>query len=599
MQTETRQPSDVEHILLTGLGTNAFSKTYTLNGKSKDADLTPLALVQLLDESQRPKQVVAMVTTGARTTTWDPFCEGIRNALGLEPVPIAIPNGSTNDEIRQILELVAAKVPEGAELTLDVTQGFRHFPFIFYTLVLYLTSLRDVTIRGAYYGMVDIPGDPKPIVNLQPLLALPEWFHVVRMFRDQGTTLPMARLLKPLLEPLATALNQEAENLPKPDGRPSSEAIKLRAQARQVKNVPALLEKHAFAYESALPLELGKSSQELMAPIEQLAARDFDGRPPLAGELTAAITGTAERSAFATAPSSKGKWKNNVRLDKAELRRQVDMIDLYLARGQLPLAVGLMREWVVSWCILQSGGSTEAGRWLDRTVRLRHERRLGALGAFARATSATSLTEDQKEFGAFWNQLADSLRNSLHHHAMREDPLDEAPKVLQDVQCFWDKLKSDVISLPLLGGGSGKLLISPQGSKPGVLFSALRVAGPDSCLVICSAASANSVDEATRHAAFEGSCEQIRLDDPQGGFGEFNSAVAQARDWLLGADEVVANMTGGTTLMGLVVQRLVEEAQKLDRPVRRFALVDRRASSEQDSDPFVKGEHHWLDLERA
>ena len=152
-----------------------------------------------------------MVTPGARAETWDPFCEGIRNALDLEPVPIAIPIGSTNGEIRQILEKVAAKVPKGADLTLDVTQGFRHFPFIFYTLVLYLTSLRDVTIRGAYYGMVDIPENPKPIVDLRPLLALPEWFHVVRMFRDQGTTLPMA--------PTSQAASRTAGNHIEPGSR--------------------------------------------------------------------------------------------------------------------------------------------------------------------------------------------------------------------------------------------------------------------------------------------------------------------------------------------------------------------------------------------
>ena len=54
-------------------------------------------------------------------------------------------------------------------------------------------------------------------------------------------------------------------------------------------------------------------------------------------------------------------------------------------------------------------------------------------------------------------------------------------------------------------------------------------------------------------------------------------------------------MTGGTTLMGLVIQRLAEEAQRLYRPVRRFALIDRRTPAEQDSEPFVQGEHHWLD----
>lgn len=39
-----------------------------------------------------------------------------------------IPDGNGPDEIRQILESVANRISEGADLTLDVTQGFRHFP---------------------------------------------------------------------------------------------------------------------------------------------------------------------------------------------------------------------------------------------------------------------------------------------------------------------------------------------------------------------------------------------------------------------------------------------------------------------------------------
>ena len=33
-------------------------------------------------------------------------------------------------------------------------------------------------------------------------------------------------------------------------------------------------------------------------------------------------------------------------------------------------------------------------------------------------------------------------------------------------------------------------------------------------------------------------------------------------------------MTGGSTLMGVIVQRLVEDVQKMDRPVICFAFVD-------------------------
>ena len=95
--------------------------------------------------------------------------------------------------------------------------------------------------------------------------------------------------------------------------------------------------------------------------------------------------------------------------------------------------------------------------------------------------------------------------------------------------------------------------------------------------------------------ASQGHMKQIELADPHGGFDEIDKAAKQARRDLLDADEVLANMTGGTTLMGLIVQRLVEEAQKLDRTVRRFALIDRRLPVEQDSDPFVQSNCHWLD----
>ena len=204
MQTESDLASDVPHILLTSLGTRAIETTYQLDDRTATAPLTPLALVQLLDPSQRPNRVVAMVTEGAREKTWEPFKNGICKIFDFEPQLISIPDGISDKEVRQILEKVAQEIPEGAELTLDVTQGMRHFPFIFYALVLYLTSLRGVKVRSAYYGMIEGTSKdaPKPIIDLQPLLELPEWFHAVRVFRDQGTTLPMAQLLELLAEKL-------------------------------------------------------------------------------------------------------------------------------------------------------------------------------------------------------------------------------------------------------------------------------------------------------------------------------------------------------------------------------------------------------------
>ena len=598
--------SSKEHILLTSLGLRAIKTEYEWNGKKTTTGLTPLALVQLLDKEQLPDHVVTVVTEGAKRETWQLFRAGICQTLKFSPEIVEIPDGNSSDEIRQILESVAKRIPEGADLTLDVTQGFRHFPFIFYALVLYLKSLRGVTIRGAYYGMIEGPprDTPKPIIDLQLLLELPEWFHAVRMFRDQGTTSPIAKLL----EPLSGRLRQEGDELRGDAEKPPPAAQKLYKQANQIKqadpNKPPgsvdWLERYAFAYESALPLELGKAGKGLIDSIQKSPTVDSVGLPPLFAELNESIATAAEKSAFGKRPSNAGDWKRKppVVLDADELKRQARMIDIYLDRDQLSLGVGLMREWVVSWTIWKSGNKADIEKWLNhREVRLQYERRLGAIGAFARTPAfSTTITPEQKTFGVFWNDLGHQLRNALLHHGMRVEALEERPKLLEKVRDFWNGLRQDRTELPLLGGSHGKLLISPQGTRPGVLFSALKVTHPaDTCMVICSSASVSSITDAASHAAFAGKAEPIELVDPHGGFDEITKAVDQVRPYLLEADEVVANMTGGTTLMGIIVQQLVEEAQKLDRPVRRFVLIDRRPPAQQDQDPFVQSDCHWLD----
>ena len=589
METTTQQPSDGPHIMLTSLGMRAIETEYEWNSKKAKAFLTPLALVELLEPEQLPNRVIAVISQGAKEATWETFQAGICKTLGLVPESVEIPDGNDIDEIRRILESVAKHIPEGADLTLDVTQGFRHFPFIFYALVLYLTSLRGVEIRGAYYGMYDAPGDVKPIINLRPLLELPEWFHAVRVFRDQGTTKPMADLL----QPLAAILREETGQLFCASNKEMG--VKRSQQARQVKDSVDGLERYAFAYESALPLELEKASRGLINSIRALPTIDSPSLPPLIRDLTKGITSTAEKSAFEKFPG-KGNWKQSIDLDEGELERQAYMIDMYLDRGQLSLAVGLMREWVVSWAIWKSGNTADIGKWLNREVRLLYERHLGAIGAFAKnAAFKSTITTGQKEFGGFWNQLGDALRNVLHHHAMRIDAFEQLPTFLEDVRNFWNRLREGSTELPALGGGKGTMLLSPQGMRPGVLFSALKIAEPDTCLVICSETSASSIPDAASQAGFKGHIEQIELADPLGGFDEIHKVAERVHGYLLYADEVIANMTGGSTLMGVIVQRLVEDAQKLDRPVKRFALIDRRPTEEQDSDPFVRGDSYWLD----
>ena len=443
METEVHKSSTVPHILLTSLGKNAFPTKYEWGHNKVTASLAPLALIEFLKKLglPMPDSVLAVVTKEAKSETWPTFQSGICDIPDFNPVEVKdidIPNGVDNSEIGEILESVAQHIPAGAKLTLDVTHGLRHFPFIFYALVLYLKSLRRVEILGAYYGMVDA-GESKPIIDLQPLLELPEWFYAVRMFRDQGTTKPMADLLAPL----AGELKKEGDKLRNGAKKSPEEAVARYKQGNEVKNANNWLERYAFAYESALPLELEKASKGLVDSINRLPTIDSQRLPPLAEELTESIINTAGETAFTKSPSSKGKWKKRIPLDKDELKRQAYMVDVYLERGQLSLAVGLMREWVVSWAIWKSANCKDIKNWLDSDVRGEYEDSLGAIGAVAKGASATPKLKLSVPagLGNFWNQLTTELRNALLHNAMRIDHIEEPPTSLQSVQCFWNTLK--------------------------------------------------------------------------------------------------------------------------------------------------------------
>jgi hypothetical protein len=175
---------------------------------------------------------------------------------------------------------------------------------------------------------------------------------------------------------------------------------------------------------------------------------------------------------------------------------------------------------------------------------------------------------------------------------------------VEQVRRYWD---GELRGLPAIALESESrhyrhLLVSPIGERPGVLFSAIRRASgeglhPDFCLVICSQRSETAIPDALSRAGFDGEHCSLRLEDPYAGKDERRKLIEKSRQYLASADDVSVNITGGTTLMGVVAEDLAQEARKLARPARRFALIDRRDPGEQKRDPFVEGDLLWLDNE--
>ncbi|MCY3819221.1 MAG: TM1812 family CRISPR-associated protein [Gammaproteobacteria bacterium] len=558
------------HLLLTVLGTSTNASIYSLRGREREAELAPLALVHLLPAAMRPDKVLALCTREAKLRTFPLLKRSLGSACDLDFVEV--PTGDSQDDIGIFLEKVTDAIPEGTDLTVDVTHGFRHFAFLTFSAVLYLCELHGVRVRGAYYGLFRETG-PSPFLDLRPLLELPRWIHALQVLRETGSALPMARIVS----------------------RDASSGNAARDIARDLSGL-------SESYLAGLPLEAGRYASDVK--IRNRSMRKLLGdRLPLARDLTKRLVRTLEP--LALQPAGGQGWKQKVVLSRDELNRQAKMIDELLRRKNYAVAFGLLNEWTVSWISLVRG---KEDVWLDY-----HQSRraaagvLGAMAAVAKDPElGEALTEDQIKLAEYWDKLS-VLRNAYAHHGMRAQVLvgeKDVDRTRNEVKEYWRHLKLlPDVSLSLGHSPGKRVLVSPMGKRPGVLFSAVHAAcagharSASLCLVICSSETEGTIAPTLRRADYAGDWNPLVLEDAfAGGARQIDHVAKEGKQHLLGAEEVIVNVTGGTTLMGLAADRLASEARQLACPVvRRFGLIDRRSPREQETDPYQVGEPFWLD----
>ena len=564
------------HVLLTVLGRNPTPARYTLERREIESRLAPVALFDLLPEEERPNRILAVCTPEAKQESWPLLEQALKGRCRMERVDV--PSGETQEDIANYLQKVAGAISGDVALTVDVTHGFRHFSFLIYIVVFYLNALRNVRVRGAWYGLLK-KGCPSPFLDLRPLLDLPEWIYALRVLRDTGSARPMA------------------------------EAICCGTPNPSEREIARNLWRLSEAYLSGLPVELGRQAHDVRRNLSTLKKRLVCGHHPvpLSPELVEQLDRTLADFDLNDLPSGEG-WKRKIALSEDELKRQARIIDDLLSRGSLAAALGLMNEWTVSWVVLRRGWNRgREGAWLEyKPVRRKAAGLLGAIKAVGKDPDLRHrLTEEQRLLGDFWGNLTE-LRNAYHHHGMRPGSLigkGQASRKHNAICKYWKETLSFRPNFPLSLGGAdgGRVLISPVGTRPGVLFSAFHTCGEDGggppslCLAVCSRASEGGVAEAAGQAGYAGAIEPLRFEDPYGGLEEIEALVKAARHHLIGAEEVLVNVTGGTTLMGLAAEKLADAAHKLACPtVRRFGLVDRRPPTEQDAEPYKVGEPFWL-----
>ncbi len=99
-----------------------------------------------------------------------------------------IPAGRDEAEQVAILRILDGAVAPGDEITMDLSHGYRHLPMIGLVSALLLGSLKDVRVRGLYYGALEMTEEDgtTPVVQLDGLLRVAQWRGAVEAFRHSG-----------------------------------------------------------------------------------------------------------------------------------------------------------------------------------------------------------------------------------------------------------------------------------------------------------------------------------------------------------------------------------------------------------------------------
>ena len=134
----------------------------------------------------------------------------VSECLGLPTVLRLIPYGRDTEEQVDILRRMALDLAEGDAVTLDVTHGLRHLPMLAQMSALYLRRVKNIEVRGLYYGALEMTdGGVTPVMNLRGLLDIADWVGAIQSFDKDGDYGVFAPLIREQ-SPIAAGLLQES-----------------------------------------------------------------------------------------------------------------------------------------------------------------------------------------------------------------------------------------------------------------------------------------------------------------------------------------------------------------------------------------------------
>jgi len=453
---------------------------------------------------------------------------------------------------------------EECRIVLDITHGFRSLPFFYFAALTFVAEISGAEILDIVYshGTPKKGEEPLHIVSLLGVYKLVRWAYATRDFVETGSTKDLELLLRE-------------------ERRLTNDPKKRAAFDHACKGVAAF----ARVANTTLAIDIGVRAHSLKKHFEQLA-KTGEGAPVL-NRLVGILIEDASRLA------TRVDKRERVKLDKEEIERELRTIEWMLSRGHVVPAITMMRETFVNDVLRKLG----AQDWLDENTRKNAERLLGVLCKVLgpdHPEMKEKLPHQMASAISAFNAVRD-MRNPLAHCGYsNQNPvnMDVATVVANGIRAIREGVDwGRAIPQP-----EATLLIAPLGRSIGSLFTAIKKTNPDRLIAIVSEDTEQYLDTVVQAAGFEGTVDSpVRVKDVHAAYDKIDEYAKCIEEFCLEPIRIVANVTGGTTLMGEIVRRMAQVARAWGTHVKIVAVSDRRPIEEQRANPFVLGELHVLE----
>ena len=166
-------------ITVLGNGKNLNCK-YTLIDNGEDNVINTKFVQEALAKTKcnnfnKEDKIVIFLTEDARNRNWE--CEGglkerLEN-LNIEIIEKNIKDGSTEEEIFEIVKVMFDTIEDNDEIILDITNAFRYLPMLYLAVIQFSKKYKkNIVVDSIYYGKFQGEDQIAPIINVTDLYRL-------------------------------------------------------------------------------------------------------------------------------------------------------------------------------------------------------------------------------------------------------------------------------------------------------------------------------------------------------------------------------------------------------------------------------------------